>query len=87
MLPELINSIDQIDQKRVVSIKFPDSTFTLERFELENTKLTVYYTYKDVDKAKLEPYENNYSLDVFNAKGRVTEVDFKTLNITKKENT
>lgn len=86
MLPELLNTIDQIDQTRAVSIKFPDSTYTLARFEIKNTTLIVYYTYKDTDKTKLEPYENNYSLDVFKVKGRILKVDFKVLNLTEKQN-
>jgi len=76
MIPSCTNPIEQIDKGRVITIQFPDATFALEKFELDETILVAYFSFEDTNTKKLEPYENSFNLSVFNITGRVSEVKF-----------
>lgn len=76
-MPSCTNPVEQIDRERVVTIQFPDATFTLVKFELEGEILFAYYSFEDTTGRPKVPYENSYNLSVFNITGKVSDVKFK----------
>jgi len=79
MIPSCTNPVEEIDRDRVITIHFPDATFTLEKFELEGATLLAFYSFEDTTGPAKKPYENSYNLSVFNIKGPVREVKFKRM--------
>jgi len=79
-MPSCTNPIEHIDRDRVITIQFPDATFTLVKFELVETILMAYYAFEDTTGSPRVPYENSYNLSVFNITGRVSKVQFKRAN-------
>lgn len=79
MKPSYTNPVEQIDRDRVITIQFPDATFTLEKLELEGTTLLAFYSFKDTTGPAKRPYENSYKLSVFNINGPVRKVQFKRM--------
>lgn len=76
-MPNCTNPVEQIDQERVITIDFPDATFTLEKLELEAGTLMACYSFEDTTGRPLKPYQNSYKLSVFNISGKVNDVKFK----------
>lgn len=76
MQPSIVGNIEQINKDRIIAIQFPNATFTIEKFELNGTKLIVYYANEETSNIKKEPYQDSYYLSGFNIKGKIDEVEF-----------
>jgi len=80
MVPTCTNPVEQIDQERVITINFPDATFTLAKLELEGSTLMACYSFEDTTGKPKEPYQNSYKLSVFNIEGKVSNVKFRRID-------
>jgi len=77
------NPIAEINETRVLKVKWPDETCIFVNEEFSNGILTIKYRLKDA-KPGQQAYENSYSLDAFDTKiGIVKKVKFKKVNTIK----
>lgn len=72
-----VNSINEINDKRVISVIWPDAVCTLVRMSCESNTLTLYYSYEDSDRNLSTTYVNNYSLSLFEITDEIHDVKFK----------
>jgi len=77
---KILNEKGKIDRDRVITISFPDTTYTLVKFELQETTLLTYYTFEDTIDGPTVPYENSYHLSAFNINGKIDNIEFRRKN-------
>jgi len=77
MKPTCTNPVEQINQEGVITINFPDATFTLAKLELEGGTLMACYSFEDTTGRPKVPYQNSYKLSGFNIEGKVSKVKFR----------
>lgn len=73
------NAISEINNTRILKIKWPDETCTFvnEGYQALNGNLTIKYNFKDTNGRAKKPYVNSYNLDSFDTKiGTVKNVIF-----------
>lgn len=80
MTPQNLTSLNEINSNRVINIEFSDATY-LKEFDYSGRVLTLNFIINDTETTNVSnSYENHYSLNVFNIKGRVSQVKINMQN-------